>query len=377
MTLRTLYFDHPTGRTPITIGQDLLNTLTTALEGLPQQVVILTDTTVHTHYGKALMTQLKPQVQRCEIITVPPGESAKTRAYKEHIEDQMLEAGYGRDTVLIALGGGVVTDLGGYVAATYCRGIPFLSLPTTLLAMVDAAIGGKNGVNTPQGKNLIGTFYHPQALVCDVATRHTLPVAEHYHGLAECLKHALLQDCALFDEFERTLTTETALTEASTATWIDWVYRSAQVKCAIAAQDTQEHGGIRQLLNLGHTVAHAIERNTDYTVPHGRAVMAGLWINAALSSEQGHLATKDCARIQRLITTLPPMAWHIDLTALTNEALHQAMLLDKKSRQGVPQFVLLAGIGKAYHAHNRYAFPMPEASLYQAIDAFRALRPTP
>nr|MCU0627727.1 3-dehydroquinate synthase [Gemmatimonadaceae bacterium] len=218
---------------------------------------------------------------RTLVLTLPPGEQAKTRETWGGLTDAMLVAGIGRDAIVLALGGGVIGDLAGFVAATYLRGIPVVQCPTTLLAMVDAAIGGKTAVDTPMGKNLVGAFHAPLAVVADLDTLATLPARERAQGLAEALKHGVIADRAYWDAVVRALPWP-ADADALHAL----VHGSAAIKCGVVARDPHEHGE-RAILNFGHTIAHAIERATDYAIAHGEAVAIGMIVEATIAVRTG------------------------------------------------------------------------------------------
>lgn len=291
-------------------------------------IALITDDTVLELHGRAFFSQL----DNAHLFSFPAGEPHKTRETKALLEDQMFAKKLGRDTTVIALGGGVVTDLAGFVAATYCRGVPLVTIPTTLMCMVDAAIGGKNGVNHPCGKNLIGTFHLPQQVLIDPLLLTTLPHIELKQGIVEMIKHGLIADSAYFDFLEKHL-------DQLLAYDLDYLEEairgSCRIKTDIVEQDPQETG-LRRLLNFGHTVGHALEKLSNYTLPHGEAVAHGLLVESALSP----LPPADLKRIEQLLARLnfkPPSFSHEELTL--------AMTLDKKSLRGRPRFVLLEAIG--------------------------------
>lgn len=279
------------------------------------------------------------------IFTFPAGESSKTRETKQRLEDQMLAKGFGRGCALIAMGGGVTLDLGGFIAATYCRGVPLIHIPTTLLAMVDACIGGKTGVNTPQGKNLIGAFYPAAKVLIDVDTLDSLPEAQMRSGMAEVIKYGLTLDPTLLEEsdLERR------------------IFRSCALKKRIIEEDYQE-SGLRRVLNFGHTVGHAIELLTEYKILHGDAVALGMAIECAMSVEMGYLSEKSFLQIMQL---LPLQELHMEA-----EKLMEAMRHDKKSSLKSPRFVVLKEIGEVEPFSGSYCTEVNPEILERALTRY-------
>lgn len=305
-----------------------------------RRVALITDEIVAPLYGHALAERLG-----ATLFSFPAGEQHKTRATKERLEDQMLAAGFGRDTVIIALGGGVVTDLAGFVAATYCRGVPLIMVPTTLMGMVDASLGGKTAVNTPLGKNMIGAFYQPVAIFIDPTTLSTLPQSEFKNGVVEMIKHGLVMDKEYF-----------AFLETFQSAQLDYaIAESRRLKQLLVVQDERE-GALRHLLNFGHTVGHALETVTNYTVSHGQAVAFGLIVESSIAYLMGYLPKES---LDRLTALLQP---YIPSTRANHNALLSAMARDKKALQGRPRIVLLDDIGAA-----RGCFPVDEALIREAL----------
>jgi len=281
------------------------------------------------------------------VFSFPAGEQSKTRETKQALEDALLEKGYSSDTVIVGLGGGVVCDMAGFLAATFCRGVPLVLVPTTLLAVVDASIGGKNGVNTPLGKNMIGTLRHPSKVLVDLRFLRTLPEKEIYNGRVEMLKAFLLAAPELLDvEYEKT------------------IFAAIEIKRRIVAQG----GAVRHLLNLGHTVGHALETLSGYTMSHGQAVAAGLVVEACLSWKMGVL---DEASWRRIASLFP----HPQLPHAPEEIV-SAMELDKKSERGTPCFAMLERLGRPASFGGRYCKAAPEKLLLEVLGDF-ALCPCP
>ena len=338
---------------------DLLSTLCTQLN---RRVAIITDSHLADSYGRSLQQRLHRQGHAADLFIFPAGESHKTRATKEYLEDELQRKQYGRDCCLLALGGGVVTDLVGFLAATYCRGVPVVYLPTTLLAMVDASIGGKTSVNTPLGKNLIGTFTQPYAVCIDPATLQTLPDCEWRNGIVEMMKHALLADAALFTQMQDWHDLPTLQARGD---WLALIEKNYLIKKSMVAQDPHEQG-IRQLLNFGHTIGHAIESLQNYQISHGEAVAIGMLVEGFLAVQSGYLSAASLETMRVLLTTY---ALPLKTTAFQAKSLFlERLTLDKKSIQSRPRFVLLAGIGQPYVHAGQYTHEVHPQHLADALD---------
>jgi 3-dehydroquinate synthase len=253
----------------------------------------------------------------------------------------MLEARCGRDTLIVALGGGVIGDLAGFAAAVYQRGVAFLQVPTTLLAQVDSSVGGKTAINHPLGKNMIGAFHQPRAVISDVATLDTLPDRELRAGLAEVIKHGFALDASFVDWLESNID---RLLKRDAAALMHAVKRSCELKARIVAADERE-AGERALLNFGHTFGHAIETGAGYGAwLHGEAVAAGMVMAAELSALMGHLKKTD---VERVRTLLKRAGLPVKAPALAPERMLELMALDKKAAKGKTRFVVLESIGRA------------------------------
>ncbi|HUF51542.1 MAG TPA: 3-dehydroquinate synthase [Longimicrobiales bacterium] len=276
---------------------------------------------------------------RAASFTFAAGEANKTRASWSMLTDAMLARGLGRDTCVIAVGGGVAGDLAGFVAATYMRGIPVVQVPTTLLAMVDASVGGKTGVDTRAGKNLVGAFHAPSLVIIDPYVLGTLPVVQLRAGLAEAVKHGAILDDAYFQRIED----ESAALLAADATAMEWlIMRSVELKAGIVAQDPYERG-IRAILNFGHTIGHAVEAHAQYRLPHGFAVATGMVAEAALGEAAGVTEPGSGRRLEALLERLGlPVRLPHDAAQL-----RAYMSVDKKARTAAPRFALLHRIGRA------------------------------
>jgi 3-dehydroquinate synthase len=285
--------------------------------------------------------KLALQGARVAEIIVPDGEQAKSWQTLNHVFDALLGARCGRDTLIVALGGGVVGDLAGFAAAVYQRGVAFLQVPTTLLAQVDSSVGGKTAINHALGKNMIGAFHQPLAVISDVATLDTLPERELRSGLAEVIKHGLALDPAFFEWLESNI--EKILKKDPRAL-AHAVRRSCELKARVVAEDERESGA-RALLNFGHTFGHAIEAATGYGAwLHGEAVAAGMVMAAELSALMGYVKKTEVSRVRALLQRagLP-----VNGPALDPERLLELMALDKKAVKGKTRFVVLEAMGRA------------------------------
>ena len=285
--------------------------------------------------------RLALQGARVAEIVVPDGEQAKGWETLNRVFDALLQARCGRDTLIVALGGGVVGDLAGFAAAVYQRGVAFVQVPTTLLAQVDSSVGGKTAINHALGKNMIGAFHQPRAVISDVATLDTLPERELRSGLAEVIKHGLALDAAFFEWLESDM--EKILERDPTALAYA-VRRSCELKARIVAEDERESGP-RALLNFGHTFGHAIEAATGYGPwLHGEAIAAGMVMAAELSELMGHLKKTEVSRVRALLQRagLP-----VHGPALAPERMLELMALDKKAAKGKTRFVVLEAMGRA------------------------------
>jgi len=327
----------PTATTELYLGRDLLQgeIIPHLIKKWGHRAVLIADPIVAELYGTQLSTKWK-----AELIVLPKiGEAAKSRETKEWLEDQLFAGHCGRDTVLIALGGGAITDLVGFVASTYLRGIPLLLLPTTLLAIVDASLGGKTGIDTHHGKNLLGSYYPPKAIIADLNTLKSLPPTEWQNGLAEILKAALIANPALW-----------TLCDKSWRSKLEQIVPLAiGVKIATIEQDPLEKG-FRRILNFGHTVAHALEAVAGYQMAHGEAVAIGLIAESYLSMRMGLLGKGVFEEIVARIASsgfVLQLPWNYDRSKFLS-----ALAYDKKTARGVLRFTLITSIGKVYDARS-------------------------
>jgi len=301
---------------------------------------IISDDTVAPLYAARVRQSVG--VAHTELLTIPAGESRKTREQWASLTDSLLAHGFGRDTTILALGGGVIGDLAGFVAATYMRGIPFVQLPTTLLAMIDASVGGKTGVDTAAGKNLVGAFHRPRAVIADPATLASLPIAQLRSGAAEAIKHGAIADAAYYGTADSSLTA--AFDAPAGKVMRALIVRSVQIKASIVTLDERE-SGVRRILNFGHTLGHAIEAESGYRLLHGEAIAIGMVLEARLGERLG--ATEP-GTAQTLRDTLRRVGLPVDAPANLNAARILAFTRgDKKAREGVTEYALLEKIGRA------------------------------
>ena len=344
---------------PIHIGSGLLGRADLLLPHLQhERAAVVTNTTVAPLYLESLRAMLQSNGVNVIPIILPDGEEYKNAETLGLIYDALLSHRCERNTPLIALGGGVIGDMTGYAAATYLRGVPFIQIPTTLLAQVDSSVGGKTGINHPLGKNMIGAFYQPQVVLADIATLNTLPGQELRAGIAEVIKYGLIRDLPFFEWLEQNM--EKLLARDVEALQYA-ITRSCRNKAEVVGADERESGA-RALLNLGHTFGHAIETGMGYgTWLHGEGVAAGTIMAADLSRRLGWISEPDVVRIRRLFerAELPVVA--PDLGA---EKYLQLMGLDKKVVGGKMRFVLLKTIG-----HAVVTGEVPEELLRQTLAA--------
>lgn len=331
----------------IHIGQNLLNQAELIIKHLPhKRAVLVSNTKVAPLYAEKLSNLLTSKGILIQPIILPDGEKYKNTESLNIIYDALLSNRCERNTPLIALGGGVIGDLTGYAAATYLRGVPFIQIPTTLLAQVDSSVGGKTGINHPLGKNMIGAFYQPQVVIADVATLNTLSDQELRAGIAEVIKYGLIRDCAFLEWLENNMD---KLLQRDAAALQYAIVRSCQHKAEVVGADERESGD-RALLNLGHTFGHAIENAMGYGVwLHGEAVAAGTIMAADLSRRLGWISEQDVERTKNIFVKagLPIIGPHMSV-----EKYIELMGLDKKVANGKMRFVLLKALGHAVIADN-------------------------
>ncbi|MHA7599483.1 3-dehydroquinate synthase [Alicycliphilus sp. T452] len=346
----------------IDVGSALLAGLA-AHKALPSgtAALIVTNDTVQPLYGAALADTLARRYPAVHTVVLPDGEEYKNWETLQRIFDELLGQGCDRKVVLFALGGGVIGDMTGFAAACYMRGVPFVQVPTTLLAQVDSSVGGKTAINHPLGKNMVGAFYQPRLVVCDLATLDTLPARELAAGLAEVIKYGPIADMELFGWLEESMD---ALLARDRAALAHAVRRSCEIKAAVVGADERE-AGLRAILNFGHTFGHAIEAGMGYGVwLHGEGVAAGMVMAAELSRRLGLVDEAFTQRLARLIARagLPTRGPVLDARDNAGRYL-ELMRVDKKAEAGEIRFVLIDGPGKAVMR------AAPDALVREVIDA--------
>jgi len=325
---------------PIYIGSNLLGQAVLIQQHLAgKEVLVVSNETVAPLYMQQLMASLEGY--RAESVILPDGEKYKTLEQLNNVFTALLEKRMSRQATIVALGGGVIGDMAGFAAACYQRGIPFVQVPTTLLAQVDSSVGGKTAVNHPAGKNMIGAFYQPKCVIADTAVLSTLDDRQLSAGIAEIIKYGLIRDAEFLLWLEENMQ---ALVARNTDALIYAIERSCINKAELVAADEHEHGQ-RALLNLGHTFGHAIETAMGYGEwLHGEAVAVGMYMAADLSARLGWLTTADVARVEKLLVraNLPVKGPQISI-----EKMKDLMAVDKKVQDGRVRLVLLKSIGKA------------------------------
>ncbi len=336
---------------PVYCAWGLLERLPEILDAVAPRagrVFLVCDAAIQALYGEALASALTASGRRCESTTVPGGETSKNPAQLQTLFDWLAGARAERGDVVLALGGGVVTDLAGTAAATYLRGMPLVHAPTTLLGMVDAAIGGKVAIDLPAGKNLVGAFYQPRAVVADIRTLASLPPRELRAGFAEVIKHAFIRDAAMLDELERDAPALLALNDSAPAVRdraVSLIARNMAIKAAVVSADERE-SGLRMTLNYGHTIGHAIEAVTSYQAClHGEAVAIGLVGAARIAQGVGLIDGATAARHERVLERFGLPTRATPGPGLTTDTVLEAMRSDKKVAAGRQRWVLLEAIG--------------------------------
>ncbi|OGG79611.1 3-dehydroquinate synthase [Candidatus Kaiserbacteria bacterium RIFCSPLOWO2_01_FULL_54_13] len=346
---------------PIIIGTHLEKELISAVEREGKsRVAIIADTTTRKLFSGRIARLLKRKGRSVDVLSFPTGEQNKNMKTVARLQHSLLEKRFGRDTLIIALGGGVVGDAAGFVAATYLRGVPYIQVPTTFLAIVDSSVGGKVGVDTRYGKNMIGAFYQPRAVVADLSFLSSLSKQQIVNGLVETIKKFMTSEkrslpLALKLDPKRPLKMPRLLQEIA--------YRSVRIKARVVMSDEEEKNE-RRILNFGHTVGHAIELLSRYRLPHGFAVGYGILVETKISELLGVLSAKDCRAVVSYLGR-----FGIEASAIKKYPVGkvlQAIKGDKKARRGIPHYVLLKSIGSVYTKGGQYAHPVPDAVVRKA-----------
>lgn len=344
------------------LEQTLITDIKNGLAGRNRKFAVVTDSNVKELYGQRILEMLQEAGYQAKLFVFEAGEERKTRKTKEDIEDAMLSSGFRRDCCIIAVGGGVVTDLAGFVAGTFGRGVPFINYATTLLAAADASVGGKTAVDTPLATNLIGLFNQPEKVYIDVAAWKTLPKRQLASGMAETVKHACLASGDFFRYLEEHMED---IFELEPEACGQIARENCKVKYEVVMKDERE-SGLREVLNLGHTVGRAIETVSGYRLLHGEAVSIGLLAQAHLAVRMGYMTQEECDRVAELLsraqlpTRIPD---YID-----REELVRKLYTDKKVRDGKLRFVIQKGIGNVVEFEEGvFATPIPEQTAREII----------
>jgi len=328
--------------TEYTIGRDLLKQLQEICSG--QRAILIADAAIKETYAADLAKAID-----AELLSIPSGERTKNEEMKQNLLSQLFQLGCDKETLIIACGGGVTTDLVGFVASVYMRGLSLILIPTTLLAVVDASIGGKTAINTRYGKNLIGTFYHPKHIFADLNVLKTLPEKEWFNGLAEILKMGLIYKPAIWESFNFQDP--------------ECIFQAIEGKVEIVTQDPTEQS-IRRILNFGHTLGHALELVSDYEMSHGEAVALGCAAEAHLSMQMGYLSQEDFEQVVRRFSQ-----FSLELPKkYTRSKLLSALLHDKKKARSQTRFVLIDKIGHALAFEGAYCQAVTHAQLEPTLN---------
>lgn len=349
----------------IDIGYDLcdnlINDLKNGLCRSYKKAAVISDSTVSKLYAEKIVKRLEDNGFLPKLFVFPEGEKSKVRKTKEQLEDEMLESGFRRDCFVLAIGGGVVTDLAGFLAGTFGRGVPFVNYATTLLAAADASVGGKTAVDTPLATNLIGLFNQPKKVYIDLETWRTLPERQISSGLAETIKHAMMADVTFFEYLEQNAA---RVFEFDKAVCEHIAEKNCEIKYNVVMKDERE-SSLREILNLGHTVGRAIETVSDYRLLHGEALSIGLLAECELSKSLDLMTEDEVARVKSLLnrsglsTDIPD---YIDRKALVDK-----LYTDKKVRDGKLRFVLQDGIGKIKKFGDSWAMQVPREDIERII----------
>ena len=347
---------------PIFIGNSILKNLQgfVGKKHNKKRIAVITDYNVNKLYGQKLKNTLRGF--NTLFISIQAGESSKSRYMKERIEDKLLDNKFGRDSLIIAIGGGVIGDLAGFVASTFNRGVPIIHVPTTMLAMVDSSIGGKTSVNTKHGKNLIGATYQPTAVFADMDFLQTLSGEEFKNGLAEVIKIAIIKDKKLFESLDKN---HEKIVARDKTILQDIIKRNIKLKLEVIEEDAEEKG-LRQILNFGHTFGHALEAYYKYKIKHGYAVSQGMLVESKISAAVNNLSENDEERIRNLINLFGfPLTVNLDVDT---SKIIELMESDKKSVSNNPRFVLIDEIGTVKSKDNIFSFEVETEVIKQAIE---------
>ena len=322
---------------------------------------VITDENVGRLYGDRVIRSFGRK--GATLFVMQPGETAKTVTSWWDLSESMLRAGFGRDSAVVALGGGIVGDVAGFVAATYMRGVPYVQMPTTVVAMVDSSIGGKTGVNSASGKNMLGAFHQPRAVLADTSTLSTLPERELRAGFAEVIKHGVIADAEYFARVS-TVLPEILTTSGAHPAMKDIITRSVEIKGSVVARDERE-SGLRKILNFGHTIGHAIEALSNYQMLHGEAISIGMCLESVIAERFGAARNGTTEQVRAALNSagLPTLRPN----DMTPEAILAAAATDKKARAGEVEFALPADIGGMAGEMEGWSLRVPRELVLAAI----------
>ena len=334
-------------------------------EGKASKYAIITDTNVEKLHAIELQKRLSEKGLTSNIFTFPAGEKNKTIVQCTNVIDKMSQLGYARDSYILALGGGVVGDMAGFIAAIFNRGVPYIQIPTTVLSQADSAVGGKTGVDTEYGKNLIGAFKQPKKVFVDVATLRTLPEIEFRSGLAETIKHGVIRDANFFAYLEDNMNNILARKDEYS---LEIAMQNCRIKGEVVEIDPNERG-LRRILNYGHTIGHAIEKRSNFRLPHGFCVSIGMMAAGRIALEIGQFSKQDLQRQQELLIKAG-LPLHIP-QGISNKELIELTTLDKKSKNGEARYCLPVKIGKMNYFNGAYVLPIAKEFVMNALTKTR------
>jgi len=366
MVSRTIILKAKDAECPITVGMDLgSETLAAIASVAPENIAIIADSTTARLWGEQVLSLIQKSGIPADIFTFPEGENNKHQKTVTNLQHALLEKHYGRKTLIVALGGGVVGDIAGFVAATYLRGVPYIQMPTTILAMVDSSVGGKVGIDTPYGKNTIGAFYLPRAVISDLQYLSKLPREHVINGLVEAIKKFMTSDASGLEVVKKINLDDPLATQDAL---MDVICRSIEIKTEVSMRDEREENE-RRILNFGHTIGHALELLSSYTIPHGYGVAYGILAESRISELLGILSAEDRAAVADYLMRFGISAEPIkkfspaDIIAATKG--------DKKVREKLPHYVLLESIGSISTKDGQFAHPVEDAVVEKALEALR------
>jgi 3-dehydroquinate synthase len=334
----------------------------------PSRVAVITDSNLNAVYRKDLENSLKDFAP--VFLTFPAGEKNKNLRTVEKLFTGLVKARFDRGSLLVAFGGGVTGDMAGFLASIYMRGIPFIQVPTSLLAMVDSSIGGKTGVDTPEAKNMIGSFYQPASVIIDTAFLKSIPLAEFRNGLAEVIKHAVIRDRNSFHLLESRPTDIIAMDHPLLMEGL--IYRNCSVKKNIVEKDEKE-AGLRQILNFGHTAGHAIEQASGFRIPHGYAIAMGMAVESWFSFSKGCLEEKELHRIVRILETYGLLRYKKEFTRINTGKIVSAALSDKKNVRKTIRTVMISNIGKTCETDGKHSYDLSVGDLRKGLDFLKSI----